>query len=286
MRERPWLLFALVTALLWGVWGALIEIPQSAGFPDTLNYAVWALTMIPCALVALGLNRWRFERDGRSILLGLVIGLTGAGGQLVLFKALQSGPAYIIFPLVALSPVITIVLSVLLLNETAPRRQWVGIALALPAIVLVSFQPPDAPVRGYLWLALALFVFFAWGLQAYVMKLANGVMAAEAIFFYMMLAGLLLVPAALSMTDFGRPINWGPSGPWAAAAIQVLNSIGALTIVYAFRYGKAIVVAPIVNALPPAITILLSLAIHQRLPHEVQAVGIVIALVSVVLLAE
>ena len=39
---RPWLFFALVTTLAWGVWGALIELPEKAGFPATLGYSVWA----------------------------------------------------------------------------------------------------------------------------------------------------------------------------------------------------------------------------------------------------
>ena len=47
------------------------------------------------------------------------------------------------------------------------------------------------------------------------------------------------------MTDFTQPINYGWSGPWLAAITQILNSIGALTLVFAFRYGKAIVVAPL-----------------------------------------
>ncbi len=53
MKKRPWLLYALITTTFWGVWGALIEIPEKAGFPATLGYSVWALTMIPPALIAL-----------------------------------------------------------------------------------------------------------------------------------------------------------------------------------------------------------------------------------------
>ena len=48
---------------------------------------------------------------------GLIIGLTGAGGQLVLFQALTIGPAYLIFPIVALSPAITVHMAVALLRE-------------------------------------------------------------------------------------------------------------------------------------------------------------------------
>ncbi len=53
MKTRPWLIYAIVTTVFWGVWGALIEIPEKAGFPATLGYSVWALTMIPPALIAL-----------------------------------------------------------------------------------------------------------------------------------------------------------------------------------------------------------------------------------------
>jgi hypothetical protein len=34
-----WLVYALVTTLLWGVWGALAGLPGEHGVPETLNYA-------------------------------------------------------------------------------------------------------------------------------------------------------------------------------------------------------------------------------------------------------
>lgn len=139
MKQRPWLLFALITMVFWGIWGALIEIPEKAGFPATLGYSVWALTMIPCAIVALFLINWKLEYDARSIFLGIIVGLLGAGGQLILFQALREGPAYIVFPVISLFPVITIFLSAALLKETTTRRHWIGIALALVAILLLSY---------------------------------------------------------------------------------------------------------------------------------------------------
>jgi hypothetical protein len=48
-----WLVHALVTTLLWGVWGALAGLPGEHGVPETINYVVWALTMIPPALFVL-----------------------------------------------------------------------------------------------------------------------------------------------------------------------------------------------------------------------------------------
>ena len=286
MKIRPWLFYAIITTTFWGVWGALIEIPEKAGFPATLGYSVWALTMIPPALIVLGLVNWKLEYDGRSILLGSIIGFLGAGGQLILFQALKTGPAYLVFPFISLSPVITIILSYIFLKERASKRGWYGIILALLAIPLLSYQDPgDTVSRGYIWIILSLLVFLAWGLQAYVMKFANETMKAESIFFYMMVTGLILIPFAIWMTDFSQEINWGFSGPWVTAMIQILNAIGALCLVFAFRYGKAMIVSPLTNAGAPVITIIISLIIYMVIPHQIIITGMIFALIATFLMA-
>ena len=132
----------------------------------------------------------------------------------------------------------------------------------------------------------ALVVFVAWGMQAFFMKVANNTMKAESIFFYMALTGLILSPVAWLMTDHSQVINWGLKGPYLAFGIQLLNSIGALTIVYAFRFGKAIIVSPLTNAGAPIITILLSLIIYAVIPHPIVITGMILAMVSVLLLAK
>jgi uncharacterized membrane protein len=87
------------------------------------------------------------------------------------------------------------------------------------------------------------------------------------------------------MTDFSKDINWGFRGPWLAAMIQILNAIGALTLVYAFRYGKAIIVAPM-SGLAPVITVVLSLIFYAVMPGVFLLTGLIIASVAIVLLAE
>jgi drug/metabolite transporter (DMT)-like permease len=243
--------------------------------------------MIPCAIAALAVIHWKLEFDLKSVLYGMTIGLTGAGGQIVLFQALASGPAYLVFPIISLSPAITVLLSVFFLKEKTSRKHWVGIVFALLAIVMMSFQKPDSnAVSGYLWLFLAIGVFLAWGIQAFIMKKANNHMEAENIFFYMSVSGLLLIPFAYLMTDMTQEINYGFRGPYLAALISILNSVGALTLVYAIRYGKVIIVAPLTNAVAPIITVLLSLLMYAVIPNPVIIAGIVIALIAVYLMAE
>ena len=128
-------------------------------------------------------------------------------------------------------------------------------------------------------------MLLAWGLQAYFIKLANATMQAESIFFYMTVSGLLFIPLALLMTDFSQPINMGLQGPYLAAATQVLNALGALALVYAFRYGKALVVSPLVNAGAPLLTTVLSVLMAATLPGGAKLLGIGLSLAAALLLA-
>jgi uncharacterized membrane protein len=287
--KKPWLIYALITTGFWGVWGAFAEFPTRHGFPETLVYAVWALTMIPPALYAMQRVGWTVQRDRRSIFLGSLIGLTGAGGQMLLFHAVHTGPTYLIFPIIALSPVITIVLSMIFLKERVSKLGAMGVVLALIALPLFNYTPGgDAAgpgTQGVAWFTYALIILIAWGVQAYFMKLANGTMDAENIFLYMTLTGLLLIPVALWMTDFSQPIDYGWQGPGLAAITQILNAVGALTLVYAFRYGRAIVVAPLTNAGAPLMTAIVSMIVLGAMPNAVTWAGIALALVAAALLA-
>lgn len=287
MYKKPWLLYALITTISWGIWGAFIEIPEKAGFPATLGYIVWALTMIPCAIVALMIIKWKLETDKRSIVLGSIVGLFGAGGQLLLFLALRDGPAYIVFPFIGLYPVLTIVLSVIFLKEKAAKRQWIGIMIAILAALFLAYQKPGgSAAKGYLWLILSICVFFLWAIQSYIMKASNQTMKAESIFFYMMVGAIILIPAAWFMTDFSQEINWSFKGPYLAAIIQILNSIGALTLVYALRYGKAIVIVPMVGVSPRIITVVISLIIYSVVPDAILSIGLVLAIIAIALMLE
>lgn len=282
--QRHWLGYALLTMVTWGVWGAFTGVPSEHGFPDTLIYAVWALTMIPPAIYAFKRAGGVLQRDPRSLALGLAIGLLGAGGQMLLFRAVKTGPAYLIFPIISLSPALTIAMSFLMLRERTGRLGLLGIALALLSLPLFDYTPGEHSELGP-WFVLAIGVLVAWGVQAYFIKLANATMSAESIFVYMAISAVVSIPVALAMTDFSQPVNLGWNGPWLAAVIQVLNSIGALTLVHAFRHGKAIVVSPMVNAGAPLLTAVIAMVVAGAMPGPFKMAGVALALLAALLLA-
>ncbi|PRY08300.1 DMT family transporter [Kineococcus rhizosphaerae] len=276
-RSTGWLPYAGLLVLFWGVWGAFSALPTSRyGYPDEMVYVVWAFTMIIPAVVSL--RGRRFDRRGIAAFYGLVIGLSGAGGQLLLFKALAIGPAYVIFPVIALSPAVTVVMAVVALRERVTRLAAIGVVLALAAIVLFSVSGGSASVDVGSWMVLALLVCLAWGVQAYYMRKAAVAGVDDATTFgWMTVSGLLLVPVALLVTG-GLPGGFGWRAPALTAVTQVLNAVGALFLVMAMSRGKASIVAPVTNALAPVLTIVLSLAVYRTLPSVFQTAGIVLAL--------
>jgi uncharacterized membrane protein len=80
------------------------------------------------------------------------------------------------------------------------------------------------------------------------------------------------------------PVNWGFKGPYLAAMIHILNSVGALTLVFALRYGKAIIVTPL-TGLAPLITIILSLILYGVLPGLMLTIGLVLAVIAIFILS-
>ncbi|MFJ5987120.1 DMT family transporter [Lentzea sp. NPDC092896] len=277
LRTTNWIPYAGLLVLFWGVWGAFSALPTKLyAYPDPMIYVVWALTMIIPAWFSL--RGKKFDRSRTATGYGLLIGLTGAGGQLLLFKALTIGPAYVIFPIIALSPAITVLMAFGLLRERLGALSWIGVVLALVAVVLFSVSTGEGGDSGWFYLLLAVLVCVAWGVQAFFMRKAAiaGVDDAST-FGWMTISGLVLIPVALLMMG-GLPLDFPWQAPALTAGTQVLNSIGALFLVMAMSRGKASIVAPVTNALAPVLTIVLSLIVFGARPSAFQVVGIVLAL--------
>ncbi len=241
--------------------------------------------MIVPAVIVMQREKWKLDRDPRSILYGLLIGLTGAGGQMVLFYAVTTGPAYLIFPIISLSPLVTILMSFALLKERTTRLGVLGVVLALIALPLFDFSP-----QGFVHARRGL-VPAGPGHHAVLGR--PGLLHEAGQRPHERREHLLLHDGQRPAADAGgaghdrllQADQPGLGRPWLAAGIQMLNAVGALFLVYAFRHGKAIVVAPLTNAGGPLVTAVISLLIAGVVPGELKMVGLALAVIASALLA-
>jgi drug/metabolite transporter (DMT)-like permease len=278
-KTRSWIFYASLLVLFWGVWGAFSSLPITLyGYPDEMIYVIWAFTMIIPA--AFAMRGQKLDRRPMATVYGLLVGLTGAGGQLLLFNALSTGPAYLIFPIISISPAITVLMAVFFLRERLRRLAVIGLIAALAAIVLFSIAGASGDASAGPWLLIAVFVSVAWGVQAFFMRKAATIGVNDATTFaWMAASGLLLVPfAIIGMGGLPTGVPW--EAPALTAVTQLLNAVGALFLVMALSRGKASIVAPTTNALAPVLTIAVSLVFYQTLPSVFGTIAIVLALVG------
>ena len=79
----------------------------------------------------------------RDLLWGIAAGLSGAIGAGVLYRGLASGLAAVVSPVAALTGASLPVLFAVLTGERPELLTWLGVALALPAILFLSSEKGD-----------------------------------------------------------------------------------------------------------------------------------------------
>jgi bacterial/archaeal transporter family protein len=138
-----WLLWSLITIVLWGTWGLVSKV-ASAGMDAYVNQLLYTAGLAPLLIfVAWTVHRRGTQdaREGRAlgIFWAFFTGILGGVGNIFFFQAMVAGgKASVVAPVTALFPMITVMLALIFLHERLGRVQWLGLALAFLAIYLLS----------------------------------------------------------------------------------------------------------------------------------------------------
>ncbi len=136
----PWLLYSLLTVVLWGAWGLQSKIITDRISP-WMNQVLFPLGLIPAVLWALRSKNLRRAGTGprKGIWYAFLTGVLGGSGNVAFYLALAAGgKASIVVPLVGLAPLVTVVLALVILKESLTKAQVVGLGFALVSIYLLS----------------------------------------------------------------------------------------------------------------------------------------------------
>jgi drug/metabolite transporter (DMT)-like permease len=236
------------------------------------------------------------ERLGDDLVVGgLAIG--------AFYFALSRGSMSVVAPVSATTSAVVPVIAGLLLGESPATFQWAGIALALPAILLISREGTTAPEaqsevpleertspadnRVALVAGLAAGV----GFGTFVVLItrtsaASGVwpLVSSRTASAVVLGGVLLAAGAVRTGPPARASAAGRAGLWLAMVAGVLDATSNVLILEAGRRGMLVLVG-VIGAMYPASTIVLARAVlGERLqPH--QLLGLAVAVVAVVSIA-
>lgn len=282
-----WLLFALATFFIFGVWAVLPKATSPQLSPLSMQL-IATLGVIPMAGVFLiSRNLWSGVNLPLGIAYAFVTGVFGNVGNVALLEALKhGGSASIVYPLSGMFPLVTLVLARFWLKERPNSIQAAGILLSLVAIYLFSTSAdgPAAEVTALAsgslwgsWMGYSLIGLLLFGICGVTQKLASTNISTELSAVCWAAGSIPVAGAILFLQPLDRNIvkrDWIISILWGALVV-----IGMLTSFAAYRGGKASVVTAL-TALYPALTVVLAVLLFGERLDVWKVAAILFALVA------
>jgi bacterial/archaeal transporter family protein len=140
-----WMVFAGFAILLWGVNGLFMKLGTNR--ISARSMVIWVTAGFVLLLPFLWTTTRLSGLSGRVVFVGLIAGTVNGLGNWAIFICLEKGAkASVATPLTALYPLCTVMLATIFLKERPSTIQWLGIALALAAGAMLSYEP--APVAA------------------------------------------------------------------------------------------------------------------------------------------
>lgn len=241
---------------------------------------VWAgvisFPLITVAAILLG-----GEAGSADLWLGAAGGSAGAFGLVALFAGLGRGQAAAVAPAAAaFSGVFPVIVAVFAGDDLAVST-WIGVAIAIPAIVLCSWvaDPGEVPLGG-VWYGLAA----GMGFGTYTVFLdqtseASGLFplipARAATMVAVAVVGLLGVWRVSGVSKIPRAIVFGNG---------ILDVSGNVALLLALRAGSLAPVA-VAASFYPAVTVLMARLVNHEDLRARQVVGLVLTLAALTAIA-
>ena len=140
-----WVVYASVAIVLWGLNGLFMKLGTNR--VSARSMVIWVTAGFVLLLPFLWATTTLSDLSTRVILVGLIAGAVNGLGNWAVFACLEKGAkASVAIPLTALYPLCTVALATAFLNERPTVLQWIGIALAVAAGAMLSYEP--APVTA------------------------------------------------------------------------------------------------------------------------------------------
>jgi drug/metabolite transporter (DMT)-like permease len=145
MTMEPVLLLSVAVAAAWGSADTMAARATNAigTAATTLIAQVAGLLLAATVLLVFGLPTLTPHILALSLVWGIIVGACGAGGYLLLYKALHHGPLAIASPVVSAQGGVTLMLAILILHELPSTWQSVFLAVTFVGVLLSAVNGRD-----------------------------------------------------------------------------------------------------------------------------------------------
>ncbi len=275
----------LASAAMWGVSDFLGGVAARRAPVLLVVVIAHGLSLVTLLLIAAFLHLpWP---GGRLAFWGIMTGISSAVGSIAFYRALAVGEMGLT---AALAGVLTAAVPVIFsfFDEGRPKAtQMLGFVVAAVAIWSIAYQPGGSPDRRGLWLATLAGLGFGAFLIA--SKFASQGAALWPLAISRMASATIALALLVAVHMRRRTHNSDRSGGVGAVLLLaggagLIEAAGNLLYMLATRVGR-LDVAAVLSSLYPAATILLAVWLLKERAKALQAWGMALALVAVVMIS-
>jgi len=268
--HRVPLLNALLLPFLFIVLWSSGYVAGKIGLPYAGPYTLIFIRFSSAALILLAVALFTgapWPKSKREFLHLAVVGLLIQGLQ---FSGLYSGlklgvSAGVSALIVGMMPIFTAFGAATFLNEKVTRAQWTGLFAGLLGVALVvshKFGSGEANIAGYGAVLLALAGITLGTL--YQKRFCTGMDLRTGGFVQLTVASVLTFFLALHFEDL--QVTWTPTLIFASAWLSIVNSIGAISLLFILvRKGEASKVASLFYLIPPVTALMGYVVLNETL---------------------
>jgi uncharacterized membrane protein len=224
-----------------------------------------------------------FGGDGTAsdFAMGGLAGAVGAFGLTLLFMGLARGHAAAVAPASAVFGAILPVVVAVVLGERPTPLAWVGVALAVPSIVLCSWvaDAGDVPLGG-----LGYGLAAGLGFGTYTILISRTAEASNLLPLIPARFATMLVVLSVGLAGVWRLSAIAIAPKRLVAANGVLDVAGNVTLLLGLRSGSLALVAVAASVFPAVTVVLARMVNHEHLRAR-QVAGLVMTLAALALIA-
>jgi drug/metabolite transporter (DMT)-like permease len=285
---HEWYPYALVALVLMGAQRFLYKVSAAKGCSTPLTTFSFMGTVALLSGILYAVSPVSVDNPSWLAAIALANSAAFFTATMAHIQALKSVPSAVAYPVIRMNIVLVILFSVTFLGETLSPGQWVGLALAVPAVLVLAGMPaagsPQGRARpGGTGLGLVLLATGAGAAASITCKFAA--VSTSSLAFI----GLsYLFSTLLSLAFASRMFSPEPGGRKAAAGavgacMGILNLAGFYAFLQALAVGPLSVIASIMG-MHFVVAVLLARAIYKEPLTREGLLGLVLTAASLVLL--
>ena len=275
-----WIVAAVVTMLCFGINNMIFKATSGTGISKIHMQFFFYLTAF-LIMFGYGIVEGFESFNGLTVVLGGIIGILNANGNIQMSKAFEKGPASLTSPLISTNTVIPILSAALIFHEHITLIQWLGIIVMLASAAVIQYVPGNGGVKiDYKpWMFHVLLSIGSFGVLGVLMKTSSQLNIDSINTLVCMYAGgatYLIINSLITKE------KWQPTELKLGAIIGCFSVVGYSSYFFALNTGVASIVFPIVS-LSCLVVVLGSCWLYKERLKMYQVIGVFSALVGIVI---